>query len=73
MGEQDDLQTTETIPTDTQRAWPVAFATDREALEANTEVVVTRSVSRYEIICDWEGSKYTRHGISDRLRPRKDI
>ena len=38
------------------RAWPVAFATDREALEANIGVVVTRSVSRYEIICDWEGS-----------------
>ena len=44
------------IPTEAQRAWPVAFATDREALEANIGVVVTRPVSRYEIICDWEGS-----------------
>jgi hypothetical protein len=34
----------------------VAFATDKEALEAKIGVVVTRSVSRFEIICDWEGT-----------------
>jgi len=44
------------IPTESQRAWPVAFATDEAALEANIGVVVTRSVSRFEIICDWEGT-----------------
>ena len=41
---------------ETQRFWPVAVATDTEALEAQLEVVVTRSVSRFEIICDWEGT-----------------
>jgi len=44
------------IPTESQRAWPVAFATDEAALEANIGVVVTRSVSRFEVICDWEGT-----------------
>jgi hypothetical protein len=44
------------IPTESQRFWPVAFATDKEALEAKIGVMVTRSVSRFEIICDWEGT-----------------
>jgi hypothetical protein len=44
------------IPTESQRVWPVAFATDEEALEAKIGVVVTRSVSRFEMICDWEGT-----------------
>jgi hypothetical protein len=34
----------------------VAFATDEEALEAKIGVEVTKSVSRFEIICDWEGT-----------------
>ena len=45
---------------ETQRFWPVAVATDTDALEAQLEVVVTRSVSRFEIICDWEGT--STHG-----------
>ena len=44
------------IPTESQRFWPVAFATDKEALEAKIGVVVTRSVPRFEISCDWEGT-----------------
>ena len=44
------------IPKVSQRAWPVAFATDEAAQEANIGVVVTRSVSQFEVICDWEGT-----------------
>jgi hypothetical protein len=42
----------------------VAFATDKGALEAKIGVVVTRSVSQFEIICDWEGT--STHPISVR-------
>jgi hypothetical protein len=44
------------IPVESQQFWPLTFATDKEALEAKIGVVVTRSVSRFEIICDWEGT-----------------
>jgi hypothetical protein len=44
------------IPTETQRRWPVAFASDPDALEAQIGVVVTKDVKRFEIICDWEGT-----------------
>jgi hypothetical protein len=44
------------IPTDPQRVWPVVFATDKAALEAKIGVVVTRSVSKFEVICGWEGT-----------------
>jgi hypothetical protein len=36
------------IPTEPQRVWPVAFATDKAALEAEIRVVMTRSVSRFQ-------------------------
>ena len=44
------------IPTETQKKWPVAFASDPDALEAQIGVVVTKDVGRYDIICDWEGT-----------------
>jgi hypothetical protein len=44
------------IPTETQKRWPVAFASDPDALEAQIGVVVTKEVKRFEIICDWEGT-----------------
>ena len=44
------------IPTETQKRWSVAFASDPDALEAQIGVVVTKDVGRYDIICDWEGT-----------------
>ena len=44
------------IPTESQKRWPVAFASDSTALEAQVGVVVTKDVERFEIICDWEGT-----------------
>ena len=44
------------IPMESQKRWPVAFATDTTALEAQVGVVVTKDVERFEIICDCEGA-----------------
>ena len=63
MGKQDDLPT----PAKTPRTMDShtngftanlasGFATDKEALEAYIGVVVTRSVSWFEIVCDWVGT-----------------
>ena len=63
MGKQDDLPT----PAKTPRTMDShtngftanlasGFSTDKEALEAYIGVVVTRSVSRVEIVCDWVGT-----------------
>ena len=49
------------IPTESQKFWHVAFATDTDALGAQVGVVVTRSVSRFDIISDWEGT--STHGM----------
>jgi hypothetical protein len=44
------------IPTESQTFWPVAFATDTNAPEAQVGIIVTKPVTRLEIICVWEGT-----------------
>jgi hypothetical protein len=50
------------IPTESRKRWPVAFASDPAALEAQIGVVVTKDVERFDLICDWEGT--STHGAS---------